>query len=127
MIIRMRKIIPPMIRLFPPTNEPKVDTTFPGFPLVRISFVEETLREILKIVVNSKSVGKKDISKTSCTNRTFIRTINAMDILNAIITSSKKLGIGMIKNATAASKYSAIPTSVFLTDAAKSITRPPFP
>ena len=48
----------PMIRSPPPTYSPKVDTTFPGLPVLRISFVDETLRAILKMVVKRSMVGK---------------------------------------------------------------------
>ena len=58
-------MIAPITRLFPPTKLPKVSTTFPGSPVERISLVDETLSEILKMVVKSNSVGKKDISRTS--------------------------------------------------------------
>ena len=61
----------PITRLPPPTNFPNVSTTLPASPLVRISFVEDTLREILKIVVNNienKIAGNKgDISFTDDT------------------------------------------------------------
>ena len=56
-MIRMIKTIAPMIRSLPPTNWPNVRTTLPGSPLVRIRRVEETFREILKIVVNNRIVG----------------------------------------------------------------------
>ena len=104
----------PMTRLPPPTNCPKVETTLPGLPVVRISLVEDTLSAILKIVVNKSKVGKNDISSTSVTKITFISTMRAIDIFSASIRSSTKEGIGMMKKNTAASIYSAIPTSDFL-------------
>ena len=58
-------MIAPIIRLLPPTKLPNVATTFPGLPVDRISLVEETLRDILNIVVKRSNVGKKDMSKTS--------------------------------------------------------------
>ncbi len=112
-ITRMIKIIAPMTRSPPPTKAPNVSTTLPGFPVVRIRRVEETFSEILKIVVNNSNVGKNDISRTSFTNKQLNSTTSAMEMLNASITSSKPLGIGTIKNTTAASKYSATPTSAF--------------
>lgn len=102
-----------MIRSFPPTNSPKVRTTLPGSPVFKIRRVEDTFSEIRKIVVNKSKVGKKDISSTSVTNKAFINTINAMAILIVSMTSSKKDGIGTIKNIIAANKYSAIPISAF--------------
>ena len=56
-IIKIIKITIPTIRLPEPTNEPKVVTTLPGLPVVRISLVDETLSAILKIVVNKRIVG----------------------------------------------------------------------
>ena len=51
------KIIIPITRLPPPTNCPKVSTTLPASPSLKISFVEDTFKPILKIVVKSKIVG----------------------------------------------------------------------
>ncbi len=48
----------PTIRSPPPTNFPNVITTLPEVPVVRISLVEDTFMAILKIVVNSRIVGK---------------------------------------------------------------------
>ena len=84
-------------------------------PVVRISRVDETLSEILNIVVNSNSVGKKDISNTSFTNSELNKIIRAMAMLNANIISKRILGIGIIKNKTAKSKYTATPKSDFFT------------
>ena len=56
-ISRIINTIPPTIRSFPPTYCPNVITTFPGFPVVRISFVEDTFSDILNMVVNSSIVG----------------------------------------------------------------------
>ena len=58
MMIRMTNTIAPMIRSPLPTKFPKVSTTFPGLPVVRISLVEETFNAILKMVVNKRMVGK---------------------------------------------------------------------
>ena len=81
--------------------------------LVKISRVEDTFREIRKIVVNKSKVGKKDISSTSFTNNVLKRTINAIEMFSASITSSKLELIGTIKKMTAASRYSATPMSAF--------------
>ena len=103
----------PTIRSPPPTNCPNVCTTLPGLPVVKISRVEDTFREIRKIVVNKSKVGKKDISSTSFTNNVLKRTINAIEMFSASITSSKLELIGTIKKMTAASRYSATPMSAF--------------
>ena len=105
--------MPPMIISPPPTKLPKVSTTLPGSPVVRIRRVEDTFREILNSVVNSNNVGKNDISKISCTNSALNRMINAMEMLTISITSNKMLGIGIIKKITAQSRYAAIPKSAF--------------
>ena len=63
----------------PPTNEPNVLTTLPGSPVRRIRRVEDTFREIRKIVVNKSNVGKKDISSTSRTNNTLNTTSKALN------------------------------------------------
>ena len=106
-------MIAPMTRSPPPTNWPNVVTTLPGAPVERISLVDDTFSEILKIVVNSKRVGKKDISSTSFTNKVLNNIINAIEILIAIITSNKVELIGTMKKITAASKYNATPMSAF--------------
>ena len=93
-----------MIIFPPPTKFPNVTTTFPGFPVVRISLVELTLREILKIVVNNKSVGKKAISKISFMNMVCNIITSAIEILNANNISKRIEGIGTMKNTTAALK-----------------------
>ena len=102
MITKIMKMIAPMMISPPPTNCPNVSTTLPGEPVVKIRRVEETLSEIRKIVVNSKIVGKFDISRTSLQKIVFIRMINATEILSASITSSIADGIGTMKNTTAA-------------------------
>ena len=124
-MIRTIKMMAPITRSPPPTNCPNVSTTFPGEPVLRIRRVDETFREIRKIVVNKSRVGKKDISKTSRTNKTFIRTINATEILSASITSNNIEGIGTMKKIIAANRYAATPISVFLTPD-RSIPFPPF-
>ena len=60
--IRMMKIMTPMTRSPPPTNSPKVSTTLPALPSLRIRRVDEVFSAIRKIVVNSSIVGKKDLS-----------------------------------------------------------------
>ncbi len=85
-------------------NSPKASTTFPGFPVERISLVDETLSEILNIVVNKSSVGKKDISSTSLTKRQLKSTTRATEILKASMMSRTKEGIGRIKNIIAATR-----------------------
>ena len=79
----------PMIRSPPPTNCPNVSTTLPGSPVERISLVEDTFREIRKIVVNKSNVGKNDISSTSFTNSELNNITSAIEILIASITSNK--------------------------------------
>ena len=96
--------IAPITRFPPPTNCPNTFTTTPGFPVERIRRVDDTFKEILKMVVNNKSVGKYDISSTSFTNKTLNRIIRATERLNASITSSKPEGIGTIKKITAQSR-----------------------
>ena len=86
----------------PPTKPPKVVTTFPGSPVVRISLVDETLSEIRNIVVNKSSVGKKDISSTSFAKRQLNNITRATAILMPSNMSRRKLGMGMIKNMIAA-------------------------
>ena len=82
----------------------KVNTTFPGSPVLKINLVEETFSEIRKIVVNKSNVGKNDISNTSFTNNALNKTIRAIDILIANITSNKIEGIGIMKKMTAHNK-----------------------
>ena len=57
MMIRIMNTIEPMTRSPPPTKLPKVSTTLPGDPVVRISLVDETLSDIRKSVVKSSIVG----------------------------------------------------------------------
>ena len=101
-ISKITKMIVPMTISFPPTNCPNVRTTFPGSPLFKIKRVEDTFSEIRKIVVNNSSVGKNDISSTSCTNRQLNRITSATDILKISNMSNRKEGIGTIKNMIAA-------------------------
>ena len=105
----------PITRFPPPTKLPNVCTTTPGFPVDRISLVDDTFNEIRNIVVNKRRVGKNDISRTSFTKRTLNRIISAIPIFIASITSKSKEGIGMIKNITAQSKYKPTPISAFFT------------
>ena len=65
------------------------------------------------MVVNSKSVGKNDISSTSFTNSTLKSIMSAIERLNASIISKRNDGIGMIKNKTAHNRYIPTPKSVF--------------
>ena len=46
----------PITRSFPPTNSPNTLTTLPGSPVPKISLVEDTLSEILNMVVKSRMV-----------------------------------------------------------------------
>ena len=87
----------PITRLPPPTNFPNVSTTLPASPLVRISFVEDTLREILKIVVNNNIVGNDAISSTSFAYNALNNIISATAILSARRISSSHDGIEIIK------------------------------
>ena len=91
-MISIMNTMDPTIRSPPPTNCPKVITTLPEVPVVRISLVEETFMAILKIVVNSRIVGKYDISSTSLINIQANRMVKAMAILNAINTSRTVAG-----------------------------------
>ena len=104
MIIKMINTTAPTIISPPPTKLPNVSTTLPGAPVVKIRRVEDTLREIRNMVVNNSNVGKKDISRTSFTNNVLNRTISAIEIFSASITSSNVELIGTIKKMTAASK-----------------------
>ena len=98
------KTIAPMTRLPPPTNEPNTSTTLPGLPVDRISRVEDTFRDIRNTVVKSSSVGNPDIFSVSLVNRQLNTIINDKEILNKISQSSMVLGIGIIRNTTAASR-----------------------
>ena len=112
--ISIRNTIAPIIKSFPPTNEPNVSTTLPGSPVPSISLVEETFNDILKIVVNKRIVGNAAISNTSFTNNASNKIISAIPMLKASITSNILFGNGIIKNTTAANIYIPTPTSVFL-------------
>ena len=114
-INKMMKIMAPTIKSPPPTKEPKVVTTLPGLPVVRIKRVEDTFKEIRKIVVNNRMVGKFDISRISCVYKHRIIITKAIEMLNANIISNIKEGIGTIKNTIAAKIYAATPMSVVLT------------
>ena len=78
-----------------------------------MSLVEEMFRAILKIVVNKRIVGKKDISKTSFENITVKSTVKATAILHASNTSRRLSGIGIIIMINAARRYAATPRSAF--------------
>ena len=78
-----------------------------------MSLVEEMFRAILKIVVNRRIVGKKDISKTSFENITVKSTVKATAILHASNTSRRLFGIGIIIMINAARRYAATPRSAF--------------
>ena len=104
-------IIIPITRFPPPTNLPNVSTTLPASPFFNISLVEDTLREILKIVVNNSIVGKDAISRTSLAKSELNSTTI---ILNASKISSNHEGIEIMKNNTAASRYIPINRSFFL-------------
>ena len=107
-------IIIPITRLPPPTNLPNVSTTLPASPFFNISLVEDTLREILKIVVNNSIVGKDAISRTSLAKSELKSTTIATRILIASRISSSHEGIEIMKNNTAASRYIPINRSFFL-------------
>ena len=107
-------IIIPITRLPPPTNLPNVSITLPASPFFNISLVEDTLREILKIVVNNSIVGKDAISRTSLAKSELKSTTIATRILIASRISSSHEGIEIMKNNTAASRYIPINRSFFL-------------
>ena len=107
------KTMVPTIRSPPPTYSPKVVTTLPGFPVVRISFVEDTFSAILKIVVNRSMVGKNDISRTSLENMTVNRIRKATPMLNARRISRSQEGMETMNMMNAAKIYSAMPASAF--------------
>ena len=113
-MIRMIKTIQPTTISLPPTYCPKVRTTLPGSPVVRISLVEETFRAILNTVVKSRIVGKYDILSTSLANIQPNRTVNATAILHASNTSRSPAGTDTINMINAASTYAATPRSAFL-------------
>ena len=94
----------PTTRFPLPTKLPKVSTTFPGSPVVRINFVEETFKEIRKIVVKSNKVGKLDMLNASLENKALNNTISEIEIFKANKTSKRIDGIGTIKKIIAASK-----------------------
>ncbi len=103
-----------------PTKFPNWITTFPGSPVVRISFVEETLSAIRNVVVKSRIVGNVDIFSTSWEKSALNRIIIATEIFSASITSSSVEFIGTIKNTIAARIYMPIAKSAFF------ISFPPF-
>ena len=113
MIINTINIIIPIIRLPPPTNSPKVLTTSPASPSLNISFVDETLSEILKIVVNNNKVGNEAISRTSLANNVLNKITIATPILNASNISNNHDGIEIMKNNTAERRYIPMNRSFF--------------
>jgi hypothetical protein len=66
--------------------------------------VEDTFKDIRNTVVKSNSVGNPDIFSVSLVNRQLNTMISDMEILNKISQSSMVLGIGIIRNTTAASR-----------------------
>ena len=102
-IIIIKTIIPITISP-PPTNSPKVRTTFPGSPLLRINFVDAEFRPIRNTVVNKRIVGNPDISNVSLANKALNTTINAVAILNANKISNNVAGNGIIRNTIADNK-----------------------
>ena len=112
-IISTMNMMVPMTRLPPPTNLPNVATTLPAYPSLKISFVDETLSDILKIVVNNSIVGNAAISSTSFAYNELNNITSATIILNASNISSNHEGIEIIKNKTAASIYMPINKSFF--------------
>ena len=113
MIINTINIIIPITRLPPPTNSPKVLTTSPASPSLNISLVEETLSDILKIVVNNSNVGNEAISSTSFANKALNKTTIATPILNASSISNNHDGIEIMKNNTAERRYIPMNKSFF--------------
>ena len=90
--------------MLPPTNSPKVLTTLPASPFERISFVDETLREILKIVVKRRIDGNDDISKASFEKIELNKTVKAIEIFKASKISRSPAGTDIIRKIMAASK-----------------------
>ena len=109
----MINTITPITRSLPATKEPKALTTLPGLPVLRISFVEDTLSAILKIVVKRSIEGNACISSTSLEYNAVKRIMNATVILMASITSSKPEGSVIKRQTIAANKYMPIIISVF--------------
>ena len=85
-----------------PTNSPNWVTTAPGSPVVRISFVDDTFRDMRNVVVKSRMVGNVDIFSTSWEKSALNRIIMAIEMFNAKSTSSRLDLIGTIKNTIAA-------------------------
>jgi hypothetical protein len=98
-------IIAPITRLPPPTNCPKVVTTLPGSPVIKINRVDDIFKEIRKIVVNSSIVGKLDIDSASFAKMALNKITIATDRLNVINISSNTELIGTIMKMIAASRY----------------------
>ena len=107
-------IIIPITRLPPPTNLPNVSSTKLILKNGDAGKVVDTLREILKIVVNNSIVGKDAISRTSLAKSELKSTTIATRILIASRISSSHEGIEIMKNNTAASRYIPINRSFFL-------------
>ena len=115
MMISIIKTMVPMIRSPPPTKFPKVSTTFPGCPVVRMSLVEDTLSDILNMVVNKSIVGKNDISSTSVANIALNMIVKATAMFIARSTSKRPDEIGTMSIMIAARRYPATPRSAFFT------------
>ena len=103
----------PITRSFPPTNSPNTLTTLPGSPVPKISLVEDTLSEILNMVVKSRMVGKACISSGSFENSAINKITSATAILNARSTSSNALGTDIIRKTMAARIYNPTNKSDF--------------
>ena len=73
---------------------------------MRISLVDETFSEILKIVVNRRIVGKLDMLRTSVENSALKRIIIASAMLKATPTSSTTEGSGTTMKMMIESMYS---------------------
>ena len=101
-IINMIKTIMPTTGSPLPTNSPNWVTTAPGSPVVRISFVDDTFRDMRNVVVKSRMVGNVDIFSTSWEKSALNRIIMAIEMFNAKSTSSRLDLIGTIKNTIAA-------------------------
>ena len=65
----------------PPTKDPKALTTAPASPVLSISLVDDTFRDILNIVVNSSNVGKLDKLSASGENNAFSSIISETDLI----------------------------------------------
>ena len=112
-INKIMNTMAPITISLPAMNAPNALTTSPGLPFFKISLVDDTLRAILKIVVNKSIVGNACISNTSLAYKDVNKIINASAILIASIKSSKPEGTVTKRATIAASKYTPTIISVF--------------